>query len=67
MTGGLVLFAGVLRMYMAAAALVEERDLVDLFGEKYRSYQRRVPMFVPGIAASREAADDEPDLAESTS
>jgi protein-S-isoprenylcysteine O-methyltransferase Ste14 len=67
MTAGHLLFAGVLTMYMAAAALVEERDLVDLFGEKYRSYQRRVPMFVPGIAASREAADDEPDLAESTS
>ena len=67
MTVGHLLFAGVLTMYMAAAALVEERDLVDLYGEKYESYRRRVPMFVPGFVARRDVAEDEGELAESIS
>jgi protein-S-isoprenylcysteine O-methyltransferase Ste14 len=47
MTVGHLLFAGVLTLYMAGAAVIEERDLIVHFGEQYREYRRRVPMFVP--------------------
>jgi protein-S-isoprenylcysteine O-methyltransferase Ste14 len=47
MTAGHLLFAAVLTGYMGLAALFEERDLVAHFGEQYKEYRRRVPMFVP--------------------
>jgi protein-S-isoprenylcysteine O-methyltransferase Ste14 len=47
MTVGHLLFAGVLTLYMVGAAVIEERDLIAHFGEPYREYRRRVPMFVP--------------------
>ena len=50
MTAGHLLFAGVLTGYMALAAVVEERDLIDYYGPLYDDYRRRVPMFVPGLA-----------------
>jgi protein-S-isoprenylcysteine O-methyltransferase Ste14 len=51
MTLGHLLFAGSLTLYMILAARVEERDLVGLYGDTYRAYQRRVPMFVPRLGA----------------
>ncbi len=56
MTAGHLLFAGVLTLYMGLAAIVEERDLIAHFGEQYRAYRRRVPMFVPNLGATSEAA-----------
>jgi protein-S-isoprenylcysteine O-methyltransferase Ste14 len=47
MSVGHLLFAGVLTGYMVLAALIEERDLIAHFGEQYKEYRRRVPMFVP--------------------
>jgi methanethiol S-methyltransferase len=47
MTVGHLMFALVLTVYMAGAAVLEERDLIAYFGEQYREYRRRVPMFVP--------------------
>jgi protein-S-isoprenylcysteine O-methyltransferase Ste14 len=67
MTAGHLLFAGVLTIYMAAAALVEERDLVDLYGDTYEDYRRRVPMFVPALGVQRDEPADKGELAESTS
>jgi len=32
-----------------AVALLEERELLDRFGDEYRAYCRRVPRFIPGI------------------
>jgi protein-S-isoprenylcysteine O-methyltransferase Ste14 len=49
MTLGHLLFAGTLTVYMALAAMVEERDLVSYFGRHYEEYRRRVPMFVPRL------------------
>jgi methanethiol S-methyltransferase len=49
MTIGHFLFATALTIYMAGAALVEERDLIAYFGDQYRDYRRRVPMFVPRL------------------
>jgi protein-S-isoprenylcysteine O-methyltransferase Ste14 len=58
MTLGHVMFASVLTLYMAAAAVIEERDLVAHFGEQYQQYRRRVPMFIPRLCPlAADAAD----------
>jgi protein-S-isoprenylcysteine O-methyltransferase Ste14 len=56
MTLGHLLFAGTLTLYMAIAARIEERDLVGYFGDTYRAYQRRVPMFIPRLGEGDEAS-----------
>jgi protein-S-isoprenylcysteine O-methyltransferase Ste14 len=44
--GTYVLFAAALPVFYAITAL-EERELVDRFGESYRQYQREVPRLIP--------------------
>jgi protein-S-isoprenylcysteine O-methyltransferase Ste14 len=60
MTLGHLLFAGVLTLYMAVAARIEERDLVSYFGDSYRAYQRRVPMFIPHPGVENEVPAGRP-------
>lgn len=67
MTVGHLLFAGVLTAYMAAAAVVEERDLVAHFGHSYEDYRRRVPMFVPQLKPFTVIAIHAGDTAEANS
>jgi protein-S-isoprenylcysteine O-methyltransferase Ste14 len=47
MTIGHLLFAGVTTAYILVGILLEERDMVDLFGDDYRRYKDRVSMLVP--------------------
>jgi protein-S-isoprenylcysteine O-methyltransferase Ste14 len=47
MTVGHLMFAAVTTAYILVAIQLEERDLVDLFGDEYRRYRQRVSMLLP--------------------
>jgi methanethiol S-methyltransferase len=50
MTATRFMFAAISTIYIAVAIPFEERGLVEVFGEDYRTYQRKVRWrMVPGI------------------
>jgi protein-S-isoprenylcysteine O-methyltransferase Ste14 len=55
MTVGHLVFAAVTTLYILAAIQLEERDLIDVFGDEYRSYRTRVPMLLPLQKSAPEA------------
>jgi protein-S-isoprenylcysteine O-methyltransferase Ste14 len=55
MSAGHLLFALATTGYILIAIQLEEHDLVDLFGEKYRAYRAEVAMLVPRLVRRRPA------------
>ena len=52
----------VLTVYLVVGTILEERKLVAVFGDEYREYQRRVPMFIPGGRATKPGPGPGPGL-----
>ena len=53
MTAAHLVFALMTTAYILVAIQLEEKDLVDAFGETYVDYRRKTPMLLPRIFARR--------------
>jgi methanethiol S-methyltransferase len=56
MTVGHLIFAIATTGYILIALQLEERDLLNRFGQRYQDYRARVPMFLPRPGRKRQAA-----------
>jgi methanethiol S-methyltransferase len=53
MSIGHLLFAALFTVYILIGVRHEERDLLRIFGDAYRSYQAEVPMLIPFVRRAR--------------
>lgn len=53
MTVSHLVFALMCTAYILVAIRLEEKDLEDEFGEKYRQYKKEVPMIIPALKAKK--------------
>jgi protein-S-isoprenylcysteine O-methyltransferase Ste14 len=49
MTVGHMMFTATTTVYILIALQLEERDLKSYFGEAYKEYRKRTPMFIPRL------------------
>ena len=59
LTADRLLFNILWTTWVWVGTLLEERDLVETFGDGYRRYQRKVPMLIPHRIPGRDVLDDE--------
>lgn len=53
MTADRLALAVLMTVYIVTALVFEERDLVTLFGDQYRAYQKQVPKLIPNFRLHR--------------
>jgi protein-S-isoprenylcysteine O-methyltransferase Ste14 len=60
MTVAHLVFAVATTIYILLAIRWEERDLIEVYGDAYETYQERVPMLIPAVRASATAGHPAP-------